>query len=693
MIFLIIGCGIVGFSSTFAAPVALRATSGKTSLQTVGRSVPVWICDGKSGPLTFKSETPAPLPPDGSLYLAVSYLDQGYGKLAIQLVIPGNKPILPDRSLGLSLSNSGKTVIARMRCTGIPSGTNREWSFKIANERTNGGTCAIESVTLQDTPFDDPDFKLVLSDPWRGIYQGPSVKPGDNTTLKGKVMAGYQGWFRTPNDLEGRGWSHWGNIQAGTFSIDMWPDTSQYPSSVLEKAADVKLKSGKQAYLFSSTWPAVVDTHFRWMREHDIDGVFLQRFVSDRLHSISGRPEWVLANVRASANREGRIWAVEYDISGYPDEKLLETLKTDWKWLQDEFRLLDDPNYAREDGKPVVFIWGLPFPNRNISPETSNAVVDFFKNDPKYGGNHVIGGIPSDWRKMDAAWQKHFTMYHSVLTWMPGSHANDAADFKKMGINYYPHVKPGFSWANLKHLPTGDDSTAYTPRDQGRFYWKQLCDAAEAGGDRLFVGMFDEYDEGTAIIPMSDDTPPTPTRPGVGATFYNGANAGESGDFVLLPAAELELGVVPPHPEINVDHFFVKMGGRITFPTTGTYTFSVQAAAGDGVELFLDGQSVLHSASLKDQTITAGSFVAVKEADSMAFRLQCRHRTGKGTLRLLWEGPGISKQPVAASALSDAWGRFITNEGRPPDWWLQLTHMGKEMILGKRKSDSAYPVP
>src|SRR5690606_35913543 len=106
-----------------------------------------------------------------------------------------------------------------------------------------------------------------------------------------------------------------------------------------------KRLSGKQAYLFSSAWPSSVDLHFRWMRENGIDGAFLQRFVSDNLHSISGKPEWVLANVRAAANREGRIWAVEYDISGYPDAKLLETLKRDWKWFIDEFKLLEDPNY------------------------------------------------------------------------------------------------------------------------------------------------------------------------------------------------------------------------------------------------------------------------------------------------------------------------------------------------------------
>ena len=75
----------------------------------------------------------------------------------------------------------------------------------------------------------------------------------------------------------------------------------------------------------------------------------------------------------------------------------------------------------------------------------------------------------------------------------------------------------------------------------------------------------------------------------------------------------------------------------------------------------------------------------------MPFLLECRHLTGQGTLRLLWETPEMPRQPVDPNALCDAWGRFITNEGKSPDWWMELTRMGKEMINGKR--NPADPVP
>lgn len=683
-------------SPASAAPVSLLAKNGggqpleQVPFEVDGVQTKAWSCDEKAVALMFKATGEMPEPVNGALYVEVDYVDQGYGKLSVQFLGKDGKKIKPDRFLHLTRTDSGKIVRARMRIAGIQTEGSGDVAVRIGLERPQGEVLRIENVKVQETPFDDPQFAYVISDPWSAPWTGASVKPADNSTLKGKVMVGYQGWFRTPNDPEGRGWIHWGHVKDGTFTVDMWPDVSQYPPEALEKAADVKLKSGKQGALFSSAWPGAVDTHFRWMREHHIDGAFLQRFVSDNFNSIKGGPEWVLANVRAAANREGRIWAIEYDVSGYPDDRLLETLKTDWKWFVETFGILKDPCYAREGGKPVVFIWGLPFPNRNFTPETANAVVDFFKNDPKYGGNYVIGGIPGNWRKMEPAWQEHIKKYECVLPWMSQSYAEDIADFGNLGLSYYAHVKPGFSWANLKHLPTGDSTLAYTARDQGRYYWNLLAKAAQAGADRLFVGMFDEYDEATAIIPMSDDAPLTPIHPGVAATFYNGPRAQEQGEFVRLPGAEIPLGTMAPTKKTDPENFFVRMGGQILFPTAGDYTFFIEGCSGDDAELLVNGKKILNIKSLKE-TVTGASAVSVPAQGALPFRLDYRHGTGAGTLRLWWEGPGIERQPVDPAVLQDAWGRFVDNEGKPADWWLTLTRMGKEMINGTRKIEVTMP--
>lgn len=680
-----------GQAGAATVPLTPAGTVARTPVTIDGRPVPAWICDDKAVALNFPVAAPLAPARDGMLYLTVAYHDAGYGRLSIECAGTNKKKAKPDRHLNLTRTDSRKQVTARMRFKAADAGLEAVASVRIGLDRPRGEVLSIVSVLLTDTPpTDDASFTYVLTDPWKGPYTGPAVKPADNSTLKGKVMVGYQGWFRTPNDPAGQGWNHWGGIERGQFSIDMWPDVSAYPAHVLEKAADVKLLSGKQGYLFSSCWPEVADVHFRWMREHRIDGVFLQRFVNDRFHALSGQPEWVLANVRAAANRTGRLWAVEYDVSGYPDAKIVETLKKDWAWFVDVFGIKDDPCYAREGGRPVVFIWGLPFPNRNFTPATANAVVDFFANDPKYGGNHVIGGIPSNWKRMDAAWQEHFRKYHCLLAWQSRNYAEDLAGFTAMGKSYYAQIWPGFSWANLKHLPTGDDTVAYTPRKGGQFYWDLITKAAQAGCDRLFVGMFDEYDEATAIIPSSDDAPPTPSRPGVGATFYNGTGAQENGDFVLLPAAEYAFDGKAPTRKVAGQDFFIRMGGCVTLPAAGAWTFAIEGAPGDGASLWVGGTKLLDVKKLDGVAVAKMPYTAAK-AGPMHYRLDYRHGSASGTLRLLWEGPGVPRQPVPTAALHDAWGRFITNDGKPADHWLKLTAAARDMINGKRPVGGPMP--
>src|SRR5579872_3089792 len=50
-------------------------------------------------------------------------------------------------------------------------------------------------------------------------------------TYNGRVMAGYQGWFRADGDGSGEGWSHYserGPLKASSLHPDFWPDISEY---------------------------------------------------------------------------------------------------------------------------------------------------------------------------------------------------------------------------------------------------------------------------------------------------------------------------------------------------------------------------------------------------------------------------------------------------------------------------------
>lgn len=98
-------------------------------------------------------------------------------------------------------------------------------------------------------------------------------------SYKGLIMAGYQGWFRGPQDGTGQGYGHYGTgkqFDENHCTIDVWPDVSEY-----ERIYETSFKhaDGRKAYVFSSADKSTVDLHFKWMKEYGVDGVFVQRFL------------------------------------------------------------------------------------------------------------------------------------------------------------------------------------------------------------------------------------------------------------------------------------------------------------------------------------------------------------------------------------------------------------------------------
>src|SRR5438477_8456357 len=89
----------------------------------------------------------------------------------------------------------------------------------------------------------------------------------DATTLDGKLMFGYQGWFGCPGDgspLDA--WEHWfrrGTLPSTTsLRVDMWPDVSELSP---DERCDtpLTLPDGRPAQLFSAYNPRTVDRHFQ----------------------------------------------------------------------------------------------------------------------------------------------------------------------------------------------------------------------------------------------------------------------------------------------------------------------------------------------------------------------------------------------------------------------------------------------
>ncbi len=335
----------------------------------------------------------------------------------------------------------------------------------------------------------------------------------DTTTLRKKVMCGYQGWFRCPGD-GGSSWFHWSSSQSqittNTLTFDMWPDMSEYTNQ--HPAPGFTYPGGAQAYLFSPQDRQTVDKHFDWMLDYGIDGVFVQRFVTD----LAGRP-WmtnVLNNVRAAANRPGRAFAITYDMTGQQTNTLFTTLTNDWNSLVNKSHVTQDPRYLHHNGKPVLMVWGF-FSDR-MSTNLAHQIISYFKSNSTQSVT-LIGGGEWYWRTdTTPGWSNVFRRFDVYSPWNTGNYAtvgtnkyaatnawsDDIVAADSAGMLWLPEIYPGFSWRNL----TGN--TNAMPRLGGDFLWKQFHDVASRGLDMAYVGMFDEVDEGTAIFKVSN-TPPT----------------------------------------------------------------------------------------------------------------------------------------------------------------------------------------
>ena len=355
-------------------------------------------------------------------------------------------------------------------------------------------------------------------------------RPSD--TLQGKVFCGYQGWFRCEGDGSGTGWHHYaagGKFEPGHAHIEMWPDVSElgpderFPTPfrfVDERAAEV----------FSSFREPTVRRHFAWMRDYGIDGAFVQRFVSDTRDRRYRDPlDQVLAHCRAAAGASDRKWALMYDLSGLKaGESTL--LIEDWKRLVREGRVSRDGSdeaYLQHRGRPLVALWGLGFKDRATTLGEWSALLTFLREDPAFGGCAIMVGVPYHWLTLDldciADPKLHevFARADIISPWAVGRLATpqdaagrvesvlkkDIAWCRSRGIEYLPVIFPGFSWHNLSKSRGQEAQFDAIPRRGGQFLWSQAMAARQAGAAALYVAMFDEMDEGTAIFKTTQSPP------------------------------------------------------------------------------------------------------------------------------------------------------------------------------------------
>ena len=352
--------------------------------------------------------------------------------------------------------------------------------------------------------------------------------PGD---VVGKISVGYQGWFACPGDgAPIGGWWHWSRDRSqppspSNTTIVSWPDvrdfTHTYPT------AYPNLGNGQPAALFSSYDQQTVDTHFKWMQTYGVDTAALQRF--NPTGDEGPTRDAMAIKVRSSAEATGRKFYIMYDVSGW--STMQQQIKDDWTNKMSAHAA--SSSYARQNGKPVVCIWGFGFNDDNhpFTPAACLDVINWFKGQ----GVYVIGGVPTYWRQgindSKAGFLDVYHAFNMLSPWMVGRtgtldgldqfytnvNTPDLADCAAHGIDYQPCVLPG-------DLSAG-------ARQHGDFYWRSIYNMVRLGSQGLYVSMFDEFNEGNQIAKTAETAAFVPAGTGIRALDEDGTAC--SADYYL----------------------------------------------------------------------------------------------------------------------------------------------------------------
>lgn len=338
------------------------------------------------------------------------------------------------------------------------------------------------------------------------------------TSYNGLVMTGYQGWFTAEGDGADRGWRHYqkgGRFKPESTSVDFWPDINDY-SRVYK--TEFKHSDGTPAYVYSPYDEESVDLHFKWMKEYGIDGAFMQRFIVE-IKNPAGKNHFnkVLESALKAAAKYERAICIMYDLSGCTSSDLT-VIANDLAELQAKFNLFNsrsNPTYLRHHKRPLIAIWGVGFNDgRKYSLSDVQQLIETLNQDRNKFS--LMLGVPYYWRTLDNDTENNPFLHtlikeaDIIMPWAVGRYNSDTyreksdavltGDIrwcKEHSIDYVPLVFPGFSWGNLKNDPAQYNSI---PREKGEFFWKQVAGAKLSGAQSLYLAMFDEIDEGTALF-------------------------------------------------------------------------------------------------------------------------------------------------------------------------------------------------
>ena len=288
--------------------------------------------------------------------------------------------------------------------------------------------------------------------------------------------------------------------------FDMFPAVEQYPEECLF-TSDFILPDGSDASLFESNCTGVVDTHFRWMQENSIDGILVQRFYQD----IGDQSFLQLLDlVRESAEKYGRTFAVEYDLSSVASanfENVVSRLLDDYS--SNITPLMTSSAYLHNEGRPVLELWGFGVNKSQLNAADCATIFHAIRS--ANPNPYVLLGVQWDWASDATKNPDYYDVYTQadvVQPWAVGAYdynnyeekyndtfVPDKALTDQLGIKYGPSITPGGSARNRAGTggPLGN-------RYNGSFYEAQLKNMLDMKPFFVFGAMFDEYPESKSLV-------------------------------------------------------------------------------------------------------------------------------------------------------------------------------------------------
>jgi hypothetical protein len=399
------------------------------------------------------------------------------------------------------------------------------------------------------------------------------------------------------------------------------------------------------------------------MQDNGIDAAALQRFNPNGQEGPVR--DAITAKVKTAAETYGRKFYIMYDVSGWTN--MQSELKTDWTNKMSAYTA--SAAYAKQNGKPVVCIWGFGFNDDNHpwSAAVCLEVINWFKSQ----GCYVIGGIPTHWREQTSDSRPNFIEAYKALNmispWMVGRIGNigDADNFyanvntpdqaycNANGIDYQPCILPG----DLQEHQ----------RAHGDFMWRQFYNMIRVGCQGIYISMFDEYNEGNQIAKTAESAAFIPA----GSNFVTLDEDGVpcSADYYLRltgDGGKMLKGLIaltatrPTQPVIGSNNGNIPFGQTVTFKSAnglyissenGQQAMNCNRAAVGGWEQF----KVINVGNGKVALINSDKYVCSEDGQQA---MNC-NRTAIGG----WEQFDWITNADGSVSLKGSNGKFVSGEG------------------------------